>query len=74
MYNLDTEILVFWKQAMTYTPQHTYNPTLVLKAYFSSIYIYTEFKLDYLTFKLYSGSSRMLTTTLTIFEREVEEK
>lgn len=36
--NLDTDILVFWKQAMTYTPQYTYNAVLVLKAYFSSIY------------------------------------
>lgn len=59
---------------MTYTPQYTYNPTLVLKAYFSSIYIYTEFRLDYLTFKLISGSNRMLTTTLGNFEREEEEK
>lgn len=67
-YNLDTEILVFWKQAMTFTPQYTYNPMLVFKAYFSSIYIYTEFKLDYLTFKLISGSNRMLITTLGISE------
>lgn len=73
MHNLDTDILVFWKQAMTYTPQYTYNAILVLKAYFSSIYSYTEFRLDYLTFKLISGSDRMLTTTLGIFEREVEE-
>lgn len=73
-YKSDAEILVFCKQAMTYTPQYTYNPTLVLKAYFSSIYIYTEFRLDYLTFKLISGSNRMLTTTLGNFEREVEEK
>lgn len=74
MYNLDTETLVFWKQALTYTPQYVYNPTLVLKPYFSSIYIYTEFRLDYLTFELISGSNRMLTTTLGIFEREEEEK
>lgn len=73
MYNLDTDILVFWKQAMTYTLQYTYNDMLVLKAYFSSIYSYTEFRLNYLIFKLISGNNRML-TTLAIFEREVEEK
>lgn len=73
MYNLDTDILVFWKQAMTYTPQYTYNVMLVLKAYFSSIYSYTEFRLNDLIFKLISGSNRML-TTLAIFVREVEEK
>lgn len=59
---------------MTYTPQYTYNPTLAFKAYFSSIYIYTEFRLDYLTFKLISGSNRMLITTLGISESEVGEK
>lgn len=74
MYNLDTDILVFWKQAMTYTPKYTYNAMLVLKAYFSSIYSYAEFRLDYLTFKLISVSNRMFTTTLGIFEREIEEK
>lgn len=74
MYNLDTETLVFWKQALTYTPQYVYNTMLVSKPYFSSIYIYTEFRLDYLTFELISGSNRMLTTTLGIFEREGEEK
>lgn len=68
MYNLDTDILVFWKQAMTYSPQYTFNAMLVLTAYFSSIYSYTEFRLDYLTFKLISRSNRMLlTTTLGIF-------
>jgi len=59
---------------MTSTPQYTYNPTLDLKAYFSSIYVYTEFILDYLTFKLIFGSTRMLATTPGIFERKVTEK
>lgn len=74
MCNLDTAILVCWKQAVTYSPQHTDNAGLALKAYFSSIYSYTEFRLDYLTFKLISGSNTTLTTTPAVFEREVEEK